>query len=73
MPKETRPATKAELLGLFEHLEAELDACGFLRVKERRPIMVRNLRNMLGRAGFSEQEVRTLRGVIACLAAGPRR
>jgi tRNA/rRNA methyltransferase len=73
MPKETRPATKAELLGLFEHLEAELDACGFLRVKERRPIMVRNLRNMLGRAGLSEQEVRTLRGVITCLVTGPRR
>ena len=61
------------LTASVEHLEAELDACGFLRVKERRPIMVRNLRNMLGRAGFSEQEVRTLRGVIACLAAGPRR
>jgi tRNA/rRNA methyltransferase len=73
MPKETRPATKAELVGLFEHLEAELDACGFLRVRERRPIMVRNLRNILGRASLSEQEVRTLRGVIACLAVGPRR
>jgi len=72
MPKETRPATKTELGGLFEHLEAELDACGFLRVKEKRPNMVRSLRNMLGRAGLSEQEVRTLRGVIACLVAGPR-
>ena len=72
MPKETRPATKAELLGLFEHLEAELDACGFLRVKEMRPNTVRNLRNMFGRAGLTEQEVRTLRGVIACLVAGPR-
>ena len=73
MPKETRPATKAELVGLFEHLEAELDACGFLRLKEKRPNMVRNLRNLLGRAGLSEQEVRTLRGVIACLVTGPRR
>ena len=73
MSKETRPATKAELAGLFEHLETELDACGFLRVKEKRPNMVRNLRNMLGRAGLSEQEVRTLRGVIACLVTGPRR
>jgi tRNA/rRNA methyltransferase len=72
MPKETRPATKAELLGLFEHLEAELDACGFLRVKEMRPNTVRNLRNMFGRAGLTEQEVRTLRGVISCLVTGPR-
>jgi tRNA/rRNA methyltransferase len=72
MPKDTRPATKAELQGLHEHLERELDACGFLRVQEKRPIMVRNLRNLFGRAGLSEQEVRTLRGVIACLASGRR-
>jgi tRNA/rRNA methyltransferase len=72
MPKETRPARKDELLGLFAQLEAELDRCGFLRNREKRPIMVRNLRNMLGRAALTEQEVRTLRGVIACLVAGRR-
>lgn len=73
MGKDTRPATQGELLGLFSHLESELDACGFLRVREKRPIMVRNLRNILTRAALTEQEVRTLRGVIACLVAGPRR
>jgi tRNA/rRNA methyltransferase len=73
LPAETRPATKAELVGLFEHLERELDACGFLRVLEKRPIMVRNLRNLFGRADLTEQEVRTLRGVIACLAGDRRR
>jgi|APTNR8051073442_1049403.scaffolds.fasta_scaffold17162_2 tRNA/rRNA methyltransferase len=71
--KDTRPAGRAELLGLFGHLEAELDACGFLRVAEKRPGMVRNLRNIFVRAGLTEQEVRTLRGVIACLVAGPRK
>ncbi len=69
MPKETRPARKEEMMGLFEHLEAELDACGFLRLAEKRPIMVRNLRNLLGRAQLTEQEVRTLRGVITCLVS----
>jgi tRNA/rRNA methyltransferase len=73
MPKETRPATKAELIGLFEHLEGELDTCGFLRIRHKRPSMVRNLRNLFGRANLTEQEVRTLRGIIACLVAGPRR
>ncbi len=73
LPPETRPATKAELLGLFAHLERELDACGFLRVVEKRPIMVRNLRNLFGRADLTEQEVRTLRGVVACLAGDRRR
>ena len=70
MPKATRPATKAELMMLFEHLERELDACGFLRVKEKRPIMVRNLRNILQRAELTEQEVRTLRGAITGLSSG---
>ncbi len=70
IPRETRPATKKELLGLFEHLESELDACGFLRVKEKRPRMVRNLRNLFQRAGLTEQEVRTLRGIIAYLVKG---
>jgi tRNA/rRNA methyltransferase len=66
-PAGRRPATKGELMGLFEHLERELDASGFLHVKEKRPIMVRNLRNLLQRAGLTEQEVRTLRGVIKSL------
>jgi len=36
-------------------------------VQEKRPIMARNLRNLLGRARPTEQEVRTLRGVIVGL------
>ncbi|MDG4602140.1 MAG: RNA methyltransferase [Defluviicoccus sp.] len=73
LPKETAPATAEQLQGLFEQLESELDRCGFLRITEKRPIMVRNLRNLFGRAGLSAQEVRTLRGIISCLVAGPRR
>jgi len=69
----TRPATKAELAGLFEHLERELDVAGFLRPPEKRPAMVRNLRNMLQREGLTEQDVRTLRGVIASLTRAHER
>lgn len=61
------PATRGELLGFFGHLEAELDAGGFLKPVEKRPRMVRNLRNLFHRAGLSGQEVRTLRGVIVAL------
>jgi len=67
MTPDTRLANKDEMLRLFEHLEGALDDSGFLHVKEKRPIMVRNLRNMLQRAGLTEQEVRTLRGVIKSL------
>lgn len=64
---QTRPANKEELLGFFEHLERELDRFGFLKPPEKRPSMVRNLRNMFHRAAMTEQEVRTMRGVVAAL------
>lgn len=63
----SNPATKAELVGFFEHLEGELDACGFLRVREKRASMVRNLRALFQRARLTRQEVRTLRGVVTGL------
>jgi len=64
---EAAPAIKAELVGLFEHLEEALVRSGFLGIKEKRPAMVRNLRAMLGRAELTDQEVRTLRGIIVSL------
>ncbi len=67
------PATKKELIGFFEHLEGELDESGFLRPPERRPSMIRNLRNLFQRASLSEQEIRTLRGVIASLVRQHKR
>ncbi len=60
----TLPATKEELHNFFAHLERELDSCGFLRNEEARPNMIRNLRNMWQRAGLTEQEIRTLHGVV---------
>ena len=65
--KSTRPASKQELIGMFEHLERELDDCGFLRPPEKRPAMVRTIRNMFQRAMMTEQEVRTFRGIISGL------
>ncbi len=67
----SEPATKEELHRFFEHLEEELDRSGFLRNLEKRPSMVRNIRNLFQRAHCTEQELRTLHGVITALA-GPR-
>ncbi len=64
----SRPATSAELLNFFEHLEQELDAAQFLWPPEKRPNMVRNLRNLFRRAQPTEQEVRTLHGVVTALS-----
>ena len=62
-----RPPTRTELHALFEHLEEELDAANFLWPPHTRAHMVRNLRNFLARARPTEQEVRTLHGVITAL------
>ena len=69
----TRPATRAELVAFFEHLEQELDDAGFLYPPEKRPQMVQNLRNLFQRAGATEQEVRTLRGVVSSLTRAYKR
>jgi tRNA/rRNA methyltransferase len=64
------PAEGAALLGLYEHLERELDAAGFFHPPEKTPSMVQNLRAALGRARFTDQEVRTFRGVVTALSRG---
>jgi tRNA/rRNA methyltransferase len=66
------PATRAELLAFFQHLEAELEEGGFFKTDDKRSSVVRNIRNMFERAALTEQEVRTLRGIIVALA-GMRR
>ncbi len=68
----SKPAPKERLIRFFEHLEEELDRNGFMRDPEKRPSMVRNLRNLFQRAECTEQELRTLHGVVTSFA-GPRR
>ena len=63
-----RQATRAELQNLFRHLESELDAANFLWPPHTRANMVRNLRNFIARASPTEQEVKTLHGVVTALA-----
>ncbi len=61
------PAQQGDLLNLFGHLEGALDEAGHFFPPEKRPIMVRNLRNILHRADLTDSEVRALRGVIVSL------
>ena len=62
------PATKAHLLNFFEHLEQELDRAEFFRVPAKRPPMVRALRNLFQRTHPTEQEIRSLHGVVTALS-----
>lgn len=67
---ETRVANKGELENFLSHLVGELDECGFLRNAQKRPGMIRNLRHFFERGEVTEQELRTLHGVVAELAHG---
>jgi tRNA/rRNA methyltransferase len=74
VPSETRrkgygaaPAMQEDVLAFYAHLEDELDKAGFLRVPEKRPRVVRNIRNIFNRIRLTDQEVRTLRGIIVAL------
>lgn len=60
-------ASKAELINFFTRLEAALDETGFLYPPEKRPTMVRNLRNLFHRIAPTEGEVNTLHGIISAL------
>lgn len=61
-------AAREDVIRLFEHMEGELDAAGYLHPPEKRPVMVRNLRTIFLKAGLTDQEVRSLRGVIRALS-----
>ena len=68
----SRKANKEELLRFFGHFEEALVLSGFLRHPDKRPSMTRNLRNLFQRAQCTEQELRTLHGVITAFL-GPRK
>ena len=72
MTNETQVATKGLLDNFLAHLVDQLDACGFLRNMPKRPGMVRNLRHFFQRGEVTEQELRTLHGVVTELAIGRR-
>lgn len=68
-----RKPTREELFQLFEHLERELEANGFLFPPEKHGTMVRAIRATVHRARLTYQEVQTLRGMIVAMARGKHR
>jgi TrmH family RNA methyltransferase len=72
MTNETEVATKARLENFLAHLTAELDASGFLRNLPKRSGMVRNIRHFFQRGEVTEQELRTLHGIVTELSIGRR-
>ena len=73
-PEEVIPGLLHILEGIANpDLVDQLDACGFLRNLPKRPGMIRNIRHLFQRGEITEQELRTMHGVVTELAIGRRR
>jgi tRNA/rRNA methyltransferase len=72
-PNLSPPVQRATLTSFFTFLEEHLDRVKFFHPENKRPVMVRNLRNIIHRMGPSEQDIRTLRGAVDMLATGGKK
>jgi len=69
-PDKSPPAAKQQLAAFFSDLENELEKVEFFRPEEKRGTMSVNLRNIFQRMAPSQQDMRTLHGVIMAIAQG---
>src|SRR3546814_13807462 len=66
------PASQASIDGLVGQVDDALEAAGYYHVPARVASSNRTLRTLLTRPGWSEKEVRTLRGLVPALVGGRR-
>ncbi len=64
---EQTQSTKEQLHGLYDQLEEALDSRNYFHPPAKKPKMVDNLRAVLSRRAFTEQEISVMRGVISSL------
>lgn len=67
------PATAGMIENFMTQLEDNLEGAGFFRSEGHRPTLMRNIRTYFFRSAPTEQEVRTLHGIIATLAGKRQR
>jgi tRNA/rRNA methyltransferase len=70
MPEKSPPAAKQQLDAFFSDLESELERVEFFRPEEKRGTMSVNLRNIFQRMAPTQQDIRTLHGVLNAIAQG---
>ncbi len=70
MPEKSPAAAKQQLEAFFADLERELEKVEFFRPEEKRGTMSVNLRNIFQRMAPSQQDIRTLHGVVTALVQG---
>ena len=70
MPEKSPPVSKEQLQAFFSLLERELEAIEYFRPPDKRGTMQINLRNIFTRMALTQQDVRTLHGVVNALVEG---
>ncbi len=63
----SEPAPLSQLTDFMTRLEHALEEEGFFRTPQQKPHMVRNLQSFFARGRPTEQEIRTLHGVVSAL------
>ncbi len=61
------PALQKDIQNFISRLEQDLEERRFFRSEDLRPTMRRNIQNIFNRADISDQELRTLHGVLSAL------
>jgi len=69
----TTPANKDEIEMFLIQLEKELAEGDFFRSPDQKPTLLRNIRNFFFRAAPTQQDVRTLHGIVVALSGKRRR
>lgn len=64
---EILPAPQKEITAFLARLQADLEARKFFRSEHLKPTMVKNISNIFTRADITEQELRTLHGILSAL------
>lgn len=65
-------APQEEVGSFLERLETSLDNAGFFATAERKPATAMNIRNIFTRMRLTDQEVKTLHGIISALMGKKR-
>ncbi len=64
---DSEPAPQSEITSFIERLESDLEDRRFFRTPEMKPTIMVNIRNIFTRADITDQEIRTLHGILSAL------
>ena len=70
---DSTPAPQGEITGFIERLEEDLETRRFFRTPEMKPTVMVNIRDIFTRNDISQQELRTLHGILSALRGNKTR